>query len=143
MRGSSIRIGDQADAHVRIEVEDFAHPDVAEPHGMDLLACLVYAAAPPVAAAFPLTIRVEEFSDLRDYLAQINSGNGPPGSFALADGVFSLSFAPSRRGPILCAVQLKSIDTAHVRLEYLVTLEPESVTRTLRDLDALAEASRR
>ncbi|MDE2480973.1 MAG: hypothetical protein KGN02_02140 [bacterium] len=138
MTAGSIRLGDEPSAHVRIEVEGFAHPEVAEPQGLDLLACRVHAAAPPVAAAFPLAIRVEELVELREYLATINSGNGPAESFAFAGGLFSLAFAPSRRGPILCAVQLKSIDAAHLRLEFLVTLEPESISRVLRELHAIA-----
>ncbi len=137
MLAGSIRLGDEPSAHVRIEVQGFAHPEVAEPDGMDLLACRVHAAAPPVAAVFPIAIRVEELEELRDYLASINSGNGPSGSFALAGGLFTLSFAPSRRGPILCAVQIKSIDATHLRLEYLVTLEPETITRALREIEAI------
>jgi hypothetical protein len=49
----------------------------------------------------------------------------------LAAGLLSLSFAPSKRGPVLCAVLLKTIDTSHVRLEFLITLEPEEISRTL------------
>lgn len=134
----SVRIGDNdGKPHVRIEVIGYVHPEIQEPAGMDLLHCRVHANAPPVNAAFPFSIRVEEFLSLRAYLREINSGNGPQGSFALAEGLFNLSFAPSRRGPVLVAVQLKSIETSHARLEYLVTLEPESITRALSDLAAL------
>jgi len=134
----AVRIGDNdGKAHVRIDVVGYEHPEIAEPAGMDLLVCRVHANAPPVSSAFPFSIRVEEFLSLRDYLIEINSGNGPQGSFALADGLFNLSFAPSRRGPVLVAVQLKSIESSHVRLEYLVTLEPESISRALSDLAAL------
>jgi hypothetical protein len=131
----NIHLGDPGQRpHVRVEIAGFEHPDVAEPHGMDLLACRVHAHAPPVSAIFELTIRVEELLGLRAYLAEINSGNGPQQSFSISGGLFGLSFAPSRRGPVLCAVQLKSIESAHVRLEYLVTLEPESITRSLAEL---------
>jgi hypothetical protein len=136
-----LRIGDNdGHAQVRIEVVGYEHPEIAEPAGMDLLHCRVHASAPPVNATFALSIRVEEFLALRDYLAAINSGNGPPANFAIAAGLFNLSFAPSRRGPVLVAVQLKSIESSHVRLEYLVTLEPEAITRVLSEFAAL-EAS--
>jgi len=136
-----LHIGDNdGKAHVRIEVIRYEHPEIAEPAGMDLLSCRVHAVAPPVTAAFPLSIRVEEFLSLRDYLLEINSGNGPQANFAIAGGLFNLSFAPSRRGPVLLAVQLKSIESSHVRLEYLVTLEPESITRLLTEFSVF-EAS--
>ncbi len=141
MIGTMVRIGDEPRAHVRIEIDDFAHPDTAEPHGLDLLNCRVHACAPPLRATFDLAVRVDEFLELRAYLAEINSGNGPQASFTFAGGVFALSFAPSRRGPILCAVQLKSIDAAHLRIEYLVTLEPDSITRAIRDIDLLERAT--
>ncbi|MBV8636578.1 MAG: hypothetical protein JO322_00705 [Candidatus Eremiobacteraeota bacterium] len=127
--------------HVAIEVTGFEHPDTVEPHGMDLLTCTVHAVAPPVDAAFDVSMRVEEFSELRSYLAQINSGNGPAGTFSFAGGLFELSFAPSRRGPVLCAVRLKSIESSHVRVEYMVTLEPENISRALMDLSALLSAT--
>ena len=123
--------------HVRIEVTGFEHPDTVEPHGMDLLCCTVHAVAPPVNAPFDVSMRVEEFTELRSYLAQINSGNGPPGTFTLAGGLFELSFAPSRRGPVLCAVLLKSIDVSHARLEFMITLEPEDISAALSSLERL------
>jgi hypothetical protein len=132
MTARTIRIG-EGEPHVALEVLGYAHPEVAEPEGMDLLDCRVHAAAPPVTAVFPVLIRVDELRDLAAYLEQINSGNGPPSDFSLAGGLFELSFVPSRRGPVLCAVRLKSIEQAHARLEYLVTLEPETITRLLRD----------
>jgi hypothetical protein len=132
----TVRIGDGA-PNVSIEILGYAHPEVAEPEGMDLLDCLVHADAPPVQAAFPVPIRVEELGAVADYLSAINSGNGPNESFTIAGGLFELSFAPSRRGPVLCAVRLKSIERAHVRLEYLVTLEPEAITRFLREVAGL------
>jgi hypothetical protein len=142
MRPVTVQIGDGAlGAHVRIEIAGYEHPEVAEPHGMDLLACRVHAIAPPVEATFELSIRVEELLALRAYLEQINSGNGPAANFGIAEGLFNLAFAPSRRGPVLCAVQLKSIDASHVRLEYLVTLEPESITRSLQDLSVVEQAA--
>lgn len=128
--------------HIRIDVEGFEHPDTVEPHGMDLLRCTVYAVAPPVNAPFDVSMRVEEFTDLRDYLALINSGNGPPEEFSFAGGLFELSFAPTRRGPVLCGVRLKSIESSHVRVEYMVTLEPETISRVVFDLANLDNAAR-
>jgi hypothetical protein len=135
MNPQIVRIGEH-EPHVVIEIAGYVHPEVAEPEGMDLLACVVHAIAPPVKASFPVPIRVEELRVLRAYLAEINSGNGPAGHFSISGGLFSLSFAPSRRGPVLCAVGLKSIERSHVRLEYLVTLEPETITRLVQQLAA-------
>jgi hypothetical protein len=127
--------------HVRIEVEGFEHPDTVEPHGMDLLRCTVHAVAPPVNAPFEVSMRVEEFAQLREYLGAINSGNGPAEEFSFAGGLFELSFAPTRRGPVLCGVRLKSIESSHVRVEYMVTLEPENISRALFDLASLDSAA--
>jgi len=135
MSPQSLRIG-AGDVYVGILIAGYAHPDVAEPEGMDLLECSVRAVAPPVDANFPVEIRIDELRSLRSYLAEINSGNGPSASFAISGGIFELSFAPSRRGPVLCAVRLKSIEASHVRLEYMITLEPEEITRLLGDLSA-------
>lgn len=140
MQSRTVRIGEN-EPNVAIEVTGYVHPEVAEPEGMDLLDCLVHACAPPVNATFPVSIRVDELRQLSSYLAEINSGNGPPGSFTIADGLFDLSFAPTRRGPVLCAVGLKSIEASHVRLEYLVTLEPEEISRLLLNLAALDRAT--
>jgi hypothetical protein len=49
----------------------------------------------------------------------------------------TLSFAPSKRGPVLCGVLLKTIDASHLRLEFLVTLEPQDISRTLFELSQL------
>src|SRR6185312_4189274 len=116
-------LGRRDASHLRLEVLGFVHPDVAEPHGFDLLACRVLAHAEPVVATFPFSLRVMELIELRAYLAEINSGNGPPAAFAMSGSLLNLSFAPSRRGPVLCAVLLKSIDASHVRLEFMLTLE--------------------
>lgn len=132
----TVCIGDGS-PQVAVEILGYVHPEVAEPDGMDLLECLVHADAPPVRATFPVPIRVEELRSVGSYLFEINSGNGPSANFSLAGGLFELSFAPSRRGPVLCAVRLKSIEQAHVRLEYMITLEPEAITRLLRDMEAL------
>ena len=140
MISHTVRIG-ESDPHAEIHVAGYVHPEVAEPEGMDLLDCFVHAVAPPVDATFPVSIRVDELRALGTYLAQINSGNGPAGSFAFAGGLFEISFAPSRRGPVLCAVGLKSIEAAHARLEYMITLEPEEITRLLHDLAALERAT--
>jgi hypothetical protein len=136
----TIRIG-EAEPSLTIQIAGYVHPEVAEPEGMDLLDCFVRAVAPPVDATFPVSIRVDELRSVRAYLSQINSGNGPPGSFSISGGIFDLSFAPSRRGPVLCAVGLKSIERSHVRLEYLVTLEPEEITRLVNDLYSLDRAT--
>jgi hypothetical protein len=137
-RNIDFTLGNASDAHVRIEVLGYEHPDVAEPHGLDLLECRVHAAAAPVSGEFVFSLRVVELVDLRGYLAEINSGNGPPASHALANGLFNLSFAPSRRGPVLCAVLLKSIDTSHVRLEFMITLEPLDIGRAIAGLAKLS-----
>ncbi len=138
----TLYLGDNDDkAHVRFEINGYVHPDTAEPAGMDLLDVTVHAVAPPVNAAFDVSIRVEEFALLGEYLGEINSGNGPAANFSFAGGLFELSFAPSRRGPVLCAVRLKSIDSAHVRVEYLVTLEPEAISRSVTSLAALQAAA--
>lgn len=140
----NVRLGsDEAKPHLRIEIIGYEHPEVAEPHGLDLLKSRVHASAPPVHAAFELLIRIDELLELRGYLNEINSGNGPPATFSIAGGLLSLSFAPSRRGPVLCAVMLKSIDASHIRLEYLVTLEPEAITRALGEFSALDTATSR
>lgn len=134
----SVRLGyEDEKPYLRIDVVGYEHPEVAEPDGLDLMSCVVTASAPPVSGRFEFSIRVAELIDLRHYLAEINSGNGPPAAFSIAGGLVSLSFAPSRRGPVLCAVLLKSIEASHVRLEYLVTLEPEGITRCLADFAAL------
>ncbi|MGC2243295.1 MAG: hypothetical protein WBA06_06675 [Candidatus Aquilonibacter sp.] len=140
MTTHTIRIG-EGDPHVAIQIAGYVHPEVAEPEGMDLLDCFVHAVAPPVDATFPVSLRVDELRSLGTYLAQINSGNGPAGNFAFAGGLFEISFAPSRRGPVLCAVGLKSIEASHVRLEYLVTLEPQAITKLLQDLAAFERAT--
>ncbi len=142
MEAIDVRFGyDDEKPHVRLEVLGFEFPDIAEPSGLDLLVCRVHAHAAPVSATFDVSLRVAELMDLREYLREINSGNGPPISFALAGGLLEISFAPSRRGPVLCAVRIKSIDASHVRLEYLVTLEPESISRSIADLAALEAAA--
>ena len=144
MTSYTIRIG-EGDPHVAIQIAGYVHPEVAEPEGMDLLEehrdDLFVGPAPPVDATFPVSIRVDELRSLGTYLAQINSGNGPAGNFAFAGGLFDLSFAPTRRGPVLCAVGLKSIEASHVRLEYLVTLEPQAITKLLQDLAAFERAA--
>ncbi len=120
-----------------LEVLDYAHPDTAEPADLDLMRCRITAHAQPVEAAFEMTIGLWELFDLRDYLRKISTGNGPSQSFMLAGGLLTLSFAPSKRGPVLCAVLLKTIDAAHVRLEFLITLEPADISRTLFELSQL------
>jgi hypothetical protein len=133
-----IRIGaPQAQPQLLVEVLDYAHPDTAEPADLDLMNCRISASAHPVDATFEIRIGLWELFDVRDYLQKISTGNGPSQSFMLAGGLLTLSFAPSKRGPVLCAVLLKTIDAAHVRLEYLITLEPADISRTLFDLSQL------
>lgn len=133
-----IGLGAQGAPHLRLAVLGYQHPDVAEPHGYDLLRCRVLAHADPVKASFDLAIGAWELRELRDYLATINSANGPARSLELAGGLLSLSFAPSRRGPVLCAAMLKTIDASHVRLEFLITLEPEAISQALSQLRPVA-----
>lgn len=134
----AIRLGRGGeDPHLVLEVLDYEHPDTVEPAGLDLMKCRVTAAAQPVRASFDVSLRIAELFDLRSYLEEINSGNGPSQTFTFAGGLLSLAFAPSKRGPVLCAVLLKTIDASHVRLEYLITLEPESITRTLGQFNGL------
>jgi len=113
-----------------VEVQVYQHPDTVEPADLDLMQCRVSAHVKPVNAAFEMPIGLWELFDLRDYLAEISTGNGPSKSFMLAGGLLTLSFAPSKRGPVLCAVLLKTIDASHVRLEFLITLEPQDIART-------------
>ncbi|HET9095937.1 MAG TPA: hypothetical protein VFN37_04705 [Candidatus Baltobacteraceae bacterium] len=120
-----------------VEVLGYQHPDTVEPADLDLMHCRMSAQADPVNAAFDMPIGLWELFELRDYLAEINTGNGPPESFLLAGGLLTLSFAPSKRGPVLCAVLLKTIDASHVRLEYLITLEPQDIARTHFQLSQL------
>lgn len=120
-----------------LQVLGYEHPDTVEPADLDLMRCRVSAQAEPVNAAFEMQIALWELFELRDYLARIGSGNGPAESFMLAGGLLSLSFAPSKRGPVLCAVLLKTIDASHVRLEFLLTLEPQDIARTHFQLSEL------
>jgi hypothetical protein len=121
-------------AQLRLELLGYEHPDVAEPEGLDLLHVRAHAHAPPADVAFDVEIAVYELRELGEYLAEINSGNGPSRTFELAGGLLALAFAPSRRGPVLCAVRHKNIDLAHLRVEYLITLEPSDITRCLAQL---------
>ncbi len=132
-----VRLGDPDAAHLQIEIDGYEHPEVAEPQGFDLLACRVHASAAPVRATFRYGVRGIEFEDLSAYLVEINSGNGPPKTLEFADGLFALSFAPSRRGPVLCAVTLKTIEESHLRLEFMIALEPSDISTTLQHLSNL------
>jgi hypothetical protein len=131
-RPLEITIGtDERGPRLRVEVTDYEHPERAEPADLDLMHCRVTAHAPPVEATFDIAIGLWELLELRDYLEKISTGNGPSHSFMLAGGLLTLSFAPSKRGPVLCAVLLKTIDASHVRLEFLITLEPADISRLL------------
>jgi hypothetical protein len=132
-----VRLGDPDAAHLQIEIDGYEHPEVAEPQGFDVLACRVLASAAPVRATFRYGVRGIEFEDLSAYLVEINSGNGPPKTLEFADGLFALSFAPSRRGPVLCAVTLKTIEESHLRLEFMIALEPSDISTTLHHLSNL------
>ena len=129
--------GEEQEPRLRLHVLGYEHPDTAEPANLDLLQCRAIALAGPVEATFDITIGLWELFEVRDYLQKINTGNGPQQSFMLAGGLLTLSFAPSRRGPVLCAVLLKTIDASHVRLEFLITLEPQDIGRTLFELSRL------
>lgn len=120
-----------------LDVLGYQHPDTVEPADLDLMQCRVSAQADPVNAVFEMPIGLWELFELRDYLSQINTGNGPSQNFMLAGGLLTLSFAPSKRGPVLCAVLLKTIDASHVRLEFLITLEPQDISRTHFQLSQL------
>jgi len=120
-----------------VDVQGYQHPDTVEPADLDLMQCRVSAYAQPVNAAFDMPIALWELFELRDYLAEINSGNGPSKNLMFAGGLLSLSFAPSKRGPVLCAVMLKTIDASHVRLEFLITLEPQDISHTHFELTQL------
>lgn len=140
----AISIG-AGDKHPRLHVEvmDYEHPERAEPADLDLMHCRVTAHANPVEAAFELAIGLWELLELRDYLQKIGTGNGPSQTFMLAGGLLTLSFAPSKRGPVLCGVLLKTIDASHVRLEYLITLEPADIARMLFQFSQLQVHSQR
>ncbi len=88
--------------YLHVLVEGYAHPDIAEPAGLDLLACRLEAVASPVRAAFELAMRVDELLELRAYLSEINSGNGPAHTFAFAGGLFELGVRsePPRPGAV-------------------------------------------
>lgn len=120
-----------------VEVLGYQHPDTVEPADLDLMHCRISAQADPVNATFDMPIGLWELFELRDYLAEINTGNGPPESFMLAGGLLTISFAPSKRGPVLCAVLVKTIDASHLRVEYLITLEPQDIARTHFQLSQL------
>jgi hypothetical protein len=138
-RPQQIEIGaSDRQPRLRLEVLDYEHPERAEPADLDLMHCRVTAHALPVEAAFEIPIGLWELFEVRDYLQKISTGNGPSHSFMLAGGLLTLSFAPSRRGPVLCAVLLKTIDASHVRLEFLITLEPQDISRTLFEISRLA-----
>jgi hypothetical protein len=128
---------EQRQPRLLIEVQGYQHPDTVEPADLDLMQCRVAAFAQPVNASFEMPIGLWELFELRDYLAQINTGNGPSKSLMFAGGLLTLSFAPSKRGPVLCAVLLKTIDASHVRLEFLITLEPQDISRTHFQLSQL------
>ena len=126
-----ISAGSPDGPQLQIDVLDYEHPERAEPADLDLMHCRINAHAGPVQASFEMAIGLYELFEVRDYLQSIGSGNGPSQSFSLAGGLLNMSFAPSKRGPVLCAIMLKTIDASHVRLEYLITLEPEEIARIL------------
>ena len=133
-----IRLGGAGESSLHLHVLGYEHPERAEPADLDLMQCRLTARAGPVEAAFDISIGLYELYDLRDYLQKIGTGNGPSQSFSFAGGLLGLSFAPSKRGPVLCAVMLKTIDQSHVRLEFLITLEPQDIGRTLFALTQLS-----
>jgi hypothetical protein len=132
-----IRFGPEEGANVVVGVAGYAEPQVAVPNAIDVLKCVVRVAAGPLNGEFDCPIALSDLSALRTYLARINSGNGPQASFAMAGGLFTLSFAPSRRGPVLCAALLKSIEASHARLEFMIALEPRDIGHALGGLAEL------
>lgn len=132
-----IPFGPEEAAHAVVDVIGYAPPRAAAPNGIDVLQCTVRVVAGPLRGEFECPIALSELSALRAYLAGINSGNGPPASFAMAGGLFTLSFAPSRRGPVLCAALLKSIEASHARLEFMIALEPSDIGHALGGLGLL------
>ena len=138
MNPGSISFGERANgAALDVEILGYRYPDVAEPDGLDLLDIAVRLYAPPVETLFNLAVRVRDLECLRAYLERISGGNGPREVVKLADGLFELTFAPTRRGPVLMGVMLRDVERAHVRVEYLVTLEPHHIGRAATRLDAL------
>ncbi|NNM98488.1 MAG: hypothetical protein HKL91_01645 [Candidatus Eremiobacteraeota bacterium] len=138
MNPGRIPFGERANgAALEIDILDYRYPDVAEPDGLDLLEIATRLYAPPVESVFNLAVRVRELESLRSYLERISGGNGPRDVLKLADGLFELTFAPSRRGPVLLGVMLHDVERAHVRVEYLITLEPHHIGRAASALDAV------
>jgi hypothetical protein len=132
-----IRIGPEGASHVVLAVAGYARPQVGAPNGIDVLECAVRVDAGPLRGEFVCPIALAELAALRAYLERVNSGNGPQGSFAMAGGLLTLSFAPSRRGPVLCAAMLKSIEASHARLEFMIALEPRDISHALGGLASL------
>ena len=129
--------GHRERARLRLSILGYAHPEIAEPEGFDLLDVRLDVSAGSVTAEFAVQIHDFELSDLAEYLGEIVSGNGPARALTFAGGMLELSFAPSRRGPVLLGVILKEVDDAHLRLEYLVTLEPHEIGNAAAALDRL------
>lgn len=138
-----VLLGDESGPRLRLEVLGYEHPERAEPADLDLMHCRATASAAPVEASFDIAIGLWELLEVRDYLKRIDTGNGPQQSFMLAGGLLSISFAPSRRGPVLCAVLLKTIDASHLRLEFMITLEPRDISRAHFALSRLELAAQR
>ncbi|MHB8462011.1 MAG: hypothetical protein ACYDA1_05145 [Vulcanimicrobiaceae bacterium] len=127
MTAFDLVFGHRERARLRLSILGYAHPDIAEPEGFDLLDVRLDVSAGSVVAEFSVQMHDFELTDLADYLVEIVSGNGPARALTFAGGMLELSFAPSRRGPVLLGVILKEVDDAHLRLEYLVTLEPHEI----------------
>lgn len=135
MNPDSVPFGERANgAALEIDILGYRYPDVAEPDGLDLLEIAARLFAPPVETEFNLAVRVRELEGLHAYLERISGGNGPREIVKLADGLFELTFAPTRRGPVLMGVMLRDVERAHVRVEYLVTLEPHHIGRAAAKL---------
>ncbi len=136
MNPGSVPFGERENgAALEIDILGYRYPDVAEPDGLDLLEIAARLYAPPVESSFALAVRVRELEGLQAYLERISGGNGPREIVKLADGLFELTFAPTRRGPVLMGVMLRDVERAHVRVEYLVTLEPHHIGRAAARLD--------
>jgi hypothetical protein len=132
-----IRFGPLEGTHAVVAVAGYAQPQVAAPNGIDILECVVRVVAGPLRGEFECPIALSDLAAVRTYLARINSGNGPQAAFVMAGGLFTLSFAPSRRGPVLCAALLKSIEASHARLEFMIAFEPRDIGYALGGLTEL------
>lgn len=131
-----VQFGQSEHARLRLSILGYEHPEVAEPEGLDVVRAHFLVDAGSVSATFEGRLFGYELQELCEYLSLIISGNGPAKSMTFGGGVFELAFAPSRRGPMLLVVTIKEIDETHLRLEYMVRLEPHEIVQIHRELSA-------